>query len=665
MTRSASRSARRPALPLADWDATAVSEALLTFLQSIEFRLGGREDEPLLNPLDDGQSRFWALAVGLRLSGWEQGLLLLALTGEVHPLRFKQFVLAHYDAAEVPPVGCVTRHLGLSLFGDDAALLGEDSALFRLRLLQPAAASWTGSLSLQPLRLDPAVLGFVFGADELPNALSRFVRDLPAPAGVPDAETLEQLTRHLQSGDAPAAQLHGPDVGAQQDLAHLALSAVGRAVVTLDLGTFTEPDVDLGAALLLWERESRLRPLAFVLEAHLGTLDVNDEQWPAARLERLAGSVAGSLKGPLVVLTREPLNLGRSRATLDREVRGLTRAEQRDLWAQALSLGGTVDARLTQLVDQFTLNARAIQERAASARLGLPVRASAAQTLDAAWQSCRVAGRQRLGKLAERLTGEPDWEDVVLPPEDKAVLTQIVEHVRHRAQVYEDWGMGHAWRGMGVSALFSGPSGTGKTLAAEVVAHALQLDLYRVDVSSMVSKFIGETEKNLRQIFDAADEGGVILLFDEADSLFGKRGDVQSSNDRFANTQVNYLLQRMESYRGLALLTTNLESGMDSAFMRRLRFTLNFRPPEAPERERIWRRAFPPQVDVSRLDFGLLGRVKLSGGNIRSVALGAAFLAAARGEPLSMGVLREAIRGEWRKLGRLSLDDSAFTGWAK
>lgn len=662
MTTTPTRKSPKSAPPLG-WSATAVSEALLAFLQSMDTQLGGREDESLVNPLDDGQSRFAVLAERLDLSGREQGVLLLALTAEVHPLRFRAFTQSHYHAAEGPPLGCITRHLALTLFGDDTALLGEDSALFRLRLLLPAVTNWPGGLSLLPLRVDPAVLEYIFGSDALPGALGQYMQEWPQAALAPDEGLLGTLERHLQSAPEAAAQLHGPDLSAQMDLSVTALSGLPRQIVPLGLAAFAEAESNLNTDLVLWERESRIRPLSFVLEAHLGRLDVPEEQWSPTKLERLAANVAGHLHGPLVVLAQEPLSLGRSRTTLDLEVPGLTRPEQRAQWAQALGLSDHGHPRLAELVDQFHLHARAIQERSASALLTLPVRSPDTQKLDAAWLQCRYAGRQKLGKLAERLSGEPDWEDVVLPPEDKAVLAQIVEHVRHRAKVYEDWGMGHAWRGMGISALFSGPSGTGKTLAAEVVAHALKLDLYRVDVSSMVSKYIGETEKNLRHIFDAADEGGVILLFDEADSLFGKRGDVQSSNDRFANTQVNYLLQRMESYRGLALLTTNLESGMDQAFMRRIRFTLNFRPPEAAEREHIWRRAFPKLVDVTRLNFEQLGRVKLSGGNIRSVALSAAFTAAARDEPLSMAILKDAIRSEWRKLGRLSLDDAAFAGW--
>lgn len=668
MTRRRARAPAAVAEPV--WTALSTTEAVLEFLQAIEAHLGAETDEPLVNPLDDGESRFSQLAAALDLSGVEGGLLMLALAGEVHPLRLRQFVQLHYDD-QPPPLGGVTRHLALSLFGDDAGVMGERSALFTSRLLLPVAGEPQGSLSLQLLRLDPAVLAYLYGSDELPGELAAYAQPLPQapdPGEGPVGEDLvATLARHLASGPQAAAQLHGADPDTQLDLALGALGTLaGQAlpVVHLNLGDFAAAGEALGRDLTLWERHAALHPSAFVLTAHLGKLDLGDEQWPMPRLERLVASVSSHLRGPLVVLAQEPLDLGAARPALELEVPVLTRAGQREVWAARLGLRRADPPRLAELTDQFNLNARAIAARAEVAALGELAR-SDDEKLERAWQACRVAGRQRLGKLAERLTGEPDWDDLVLPPDDKAVLTQIVDHVRHRARVYEDWGMGRRSRGLGISALFSGPSGTGKTLGAEVVAHALRLDLYRVDVSSMVSKYIGETEKNLRQIFDAADEGGVILLFDEADSLFGKRGDVQSSNDRFANTQVNYLLQRMESYRGLAILTTNLESSMDQAFMRRLRFTLNFRAPEAAERARIWGRAFPEQVDTSALDYAQLAQIKLAGGNIRSVALNAAFMAASQGVPLSMGLLRDAIRGEWRKLGRLSLDDAAFAGWGR
>ncbi|NET09645.1 MAG: ATP-binding protein, partial [Symploca sp. SIO2B6] len=210
--------------------------------------------------------------------------------------------------------------------------------------------------------------------------------------------------------------------------------------------------------------------------------------------------------------------------------------------------------------------------------------------------------------------------------------------------------------------LFAGASGTGKTLAAEVLANGLNLDLYRIDLSAVVSKYIGETEKNLRRIFDVAETGGAVLLFDEADALFGKRSDVNDSRDRYANMEVAYLLQRIESYRGLAILTTNLQKSIDQAFLRRIRFIVQFPFPDAAQREEIWRRVFPPDTPTKKLSYTKLARLNVSGGNIRNIALNAAFLAAEAGEAVQMVHLLQAAESEYIKLGR-PLTDTEVKGW--
>ena len=207
-------------------------------------------------------------------------------------------------------------------------------------------------------------------------------------------------------------------------------------------------------------------------------------------------------------------------------------------------------------------------------------------------------------------------------------------------------------RGLGIGALFAGRSGTGKTMAAEVLANALRLNLYRIDLSAVVSKYIGETEKNLRRLFDAAEDGGTILFFDEADAIFGKRSEVKDSHDRYANIEINYLLQRMEAYRGLAILATNMKSALDAAFMRRLRFVVNFPVPTSAERRLIWQKVFPAEVPTAGLDFDRLARLNLTGGNIHSIALNAAFLAARAALPVTMPVVLDAARTEFRKLER-------------
>jgi SpoVK/Ycf46/Vps4 family AAA+-type ATPase len=228
--------------------------------------------------------------------------------------------------------------------------------------------------------------------------------------------------------------------------------------------------------------------------------------------------------------------------------------------------------------------------------------------------------------------------------------------------VYESWGFGARLpRGRGISALFSGPSGTGKTMAAEVLAKHLKIDLYRIDLAGVVSKYIGETEKNLRNVFEAAEQTGAILFFDEADALFGKRSEVKDSHDRYANIEVNYLLQRMEDYRGLAILCTNRRAALDRAFLRRLRFVVEFPFPDWSHRRLIWQKVFPSEAPVGALDFEALSRMEISGGNIRNVALNAAFLAAGEKSQIGMDHVLHAARREYAKIDKL-LTEAEFGG---
>jgi SpoVK/Ycf46/Vps4 family AAA+-type ATPase len=301
------------------------------------------------------------------------------------------------------------------------------------------------------------------------------------------------------------------------------------------------------------------------------------------------------------------------------------------------------------------------------------IRASVQEALESAgqgevletalWDAGRSRSRPRLEDLAQRIDGQAAWDELVLPRKEKSLLSTICTHVSHRAQVYGSWGFGlKGKRGLGISALFAGVSGTGKTMAAEVLANELRLDLYRIDLSSVVSKYIGETEKNLRRVFDAAEEGGAILFFDEADALFGKRSEVKDSHDRYANIEINYLLQRMESYRGLAVLATNMRSAIDPAFLRRIRFVVNFPFPEPPQRAEIWERVFPAATPVKELDIHRLARLSIPGGNIRNIALNAAFLAAGEGSPVRMTHLASAARDEFVKMEK-PVPESELGSW--
>lgn len=328
--------------------------------------------------------------------------------------------------------------------------------------------------------------------------------------------------------------------------------------------------------------------------------------------------------------------------------------DRRVWWRSALrdagtELNGTVDA----LAAQFVLN---------PGQITAAVNAVDAVTPEALWASARLVARPALGDLAQRIEPHAGWTDLVLPPAQQGVLRQMVVHVRQRLLVHEEWGFAAAGRGLGITALFAGVSGTGKTMASEVLARELGLDLYRIDLSQVVNKYIGETEKNLRRVFDAAEGGGAILLFDEADALFGKRSEVKDSHDRYANIEISYLLQRMEAYSGLAILTTNLRSNLDAAFLRRLRFVVEFPFPDATSRAEIWRRAFPAATPTDRLDPVKLARLTITGGNIRNIALHAAFLAAGAGRAVEPGDVLQAARTECAKAER-TLSDVEVRDW--
>src|SRR6266446_6319712 len=289
-----------------------------------------------------------------------------------------------------------------------------------------------------------------------------------------------------------------------------------------------------------------------------------------------------------------------ARGTLHIAVPKVDAAAQCALWRNSLrGVANSINGQVETIVQQFDLGPQAIPQ-AVNAAIAKARRRSAKDTTVAAddlWQACREQVGWRLGDLAQRLEPCYRWEDIVLPEDVLRQLREIADQVAARPLVYEQWGFGARLpRGRGISALFSGPSGTGKTMAAEILANHLQLDLYRIDLAGVVSKYIGETEKNLRNVFDAAEQSGAILFFDEADALFGKRSEVKDSHDRYANIEVNYLLQRMEDYRGLAILCTNRRSALDRAFLRRLRFLVEFPFPEAAQRDLIWRKVFPAET---------------------------------------------------------------------
>jgi AAA+ superfamily predicted ATPase len=320
-----------------------------------------------------------------------------------------------------------------------------------------------------------------------------------------------------------------------------------------------------------------------------------------------------------------------------------TEADRTTLWKRNLGTGATSDDAAWAAA-RYTVTGGTIERAARTALAEAEARQEAVSRAD-------LHGGIR---SARRVVARQTWTDIVLTDDALDEVREIVARVKHRKVVYGQWeNADKIAKSFGISALFSGPPGTGKTMVASVIACDLGLDLYQVDLSRIVSKYIGETEKNLAELFDAAEAGHVVLLFDEADSMFAKRTDVKTSNDRYANLEVNFLLQRMESFSGISILTTNLESSIDEAFKRRLSFRITFELPDQDERERLWRTHLPPQAAPAINVRRLAQRFEMSGGYIKNAVLRGVFFAADRSETLNESHLLKAATVEYTAMGKV------------
>lgn len=535
--------------------------------------------------------------------------------------------------------------------------LAPQAPLRRWRLIDIAEGR---ALTLCPLRIDERILHYLAGTDYIDERLAEMIEPLLevgdlVPSHQKLAEQIGLVWSHRSKTVLPVVQLCGSEPTSKRAIAATICKRLDITLNIMPVQVVPSAPSEMETLIRLWEREAILNRSALLLDCD--KIDTTD----AARTNAI-GRFIERVNSFLFVTSRERMHI-QQRSAVSFDVHKPTTEEQNILWQSTLAdLAPQLNGQVNRLVAQFNLSPSTIRAAYTEAAGNL----SQGEEKDLGkilWNACRMQARPRLDELAQRIPPAADWQDLVLPTAQEQMLQEIAAHVRQRAIVYQTWGFAAKnARGLGISALFAGASGTGKTLAAEVLAHELHLDLYRIDLSSVISKYIGETEKNLRRVFDAAEEGGVILLFDEADALFGKRSDVKDSHDRYANIEVSYLLQRMECYPGLAILTTNLKSSLDTAFQRRIRFVVQFPFPDAAQRAEIWRRVFPANTPCEGLDPTNLAQLSVSGGNIRNIALNAAFLAADAGEPVQMKHLLRAARTEYAKLEK-SLTEAEIGGW--
>lgn len=616
--------------------------------------LAQAEDERAAASRTDPPPALLMLADRFALSEFERDTLLFCAAAELDPSLGSLCAAAPGGSGRIYP----TFGHALQVFAEPAwEALAPHRPLRYSRLVEVNQPGIT-PLTAAGLRADERIVNYIKGLnvmDERLSALLSPAADKP-PALAPSQERIgTDVVAHLRLGEPgpiPVVLLLGTDVGSKLGVAAQVCADFHRRLYRLALDELPVARPDLETFARLWQRESLLLPVALYVDAE--ELDGASREHAAA----LQWLLARDLGFVFVGLRERPAwSMENGHGV---EVRKPDPREQRDAWAGIIATDAgeepdTGDEAAALLAGQFNLNLHDIALAASNAAATPPSPADEPFTARL-WRACCDLTRPRLDLLAQRLEPKATWNDLVLPAEAMGLLRQIVAQVRGRYRVYQDWGYAQKMnRGLGINALFAGESGTGKTMAAEVLANELRLTLYRIDLSAIVSKYIGETEKNLRKLFDAAEQGGAILFFDEADALFGKRSEVKDSHDRYANIEINYLLQRMEAFSGIAILATNMKNALDNAFMRRLRFIVNFPYPGIAERKLMWQKALAPDVPRDALDYERLARFNLSGGNIQSIAVNAAFAAALRQgdeRTVTMPLLLSATRSELRKLDK-------------
>jgi hypothetical protein len=581
------------------------------------------------------------------LSRFERDVLLLCAAMELDTRIASLCARVHGDANKAHP----TFALAMSVFDDPAwEALTPERALRYWRLLeinQPGAQP----LTVSAIRADERIVNYIKGLNYIDDRLSPLLVPLDPVEGESELPTSQQvvvdsivrsLTQTVTPNRFPTIHLIGPDASSNRLVASRTAAALQLHSYRLPATLLPTQAADLETVARLWQRESILLPVALYLDAH-DTETSGQTEGAAPPLNRFLVRTGG-----VVFLDTRDVWPGLN-GTIPFDVAKPTPGEQQAAWTNAL--GAEAEDNPARLSGQFNLDLASIKRIAHN--VVAEETGDTPKLRERLWSACLTSTRPTLDNLAQRLEPKATLDDIMLPATEKFLLQQIADQVGQRSRVYEEWGFARKMnRGLGINALFAGDSGTGKTMAAEGIANKLGLDLYRIDLSAVVSKYIGETEKNLRRVFNSAEDGGAILFFDEADALFGKRSEVKDSHDRYANIEVNYLLQRIESYRGLAILATNMKGALDPAFMRRLRFVVNFPYPGIGERKAIWQGVFPEQTMRTDLDFDRLARLDLTGGNIQTVALNAAFLAAQTGSKVTMPLILNAARTEFRKLGR-------------
>jgi SpoVK/Ycf46/Vps4 family AAA+-type ATPase len=624
------------------------------------------------------------LADAYDLSDFDLHVVLIALAPEID-LRYERvYAFLQDDVSRRRPsvdlalnLVCATPEVKLRRrwhFTDEAPLIRND-----IVRLVPEPGSTEPPLLGNTLKLDERIVRRLLGYHSLDPVL-RGICAITGPAGpaleVPQlGDRLEALValghQAKVTGEPLCLYLSGPPGWAKRQLAAAVASGAGMPLLTTSLGDASATGLPVEAVMHRVLDEARTQQAVLYAEP----LDTLLGQQGPAECQRLV-DVLTRYEGITILAgtaARPPARLG-TRGVVPVNVPVPTHKQRVEYWRTCLAAAGESvnDSALQQLAGRFQLAPEQIADAVTLARSKTQLRPGASDGADAEglelrelFAAARAQSDPALDGLAHKIEPVHDWTQIVLPEDTLAQLHEMCQQVVYRHQVLDEWGFGRRLSvGKGVTALFAGPSGTGKTMAADIIARELGLDLYKIDLSGVVSKYIGETEKHLERIFTAAQNANAILFFDEADALFGKRSEVRDSHDRFANVEVAYLLQKMDHFEGVAILATNLRKNMDEAFVRRLCFAIDFPFPNEEQRARIWRVLFPMEAHRDPdIGFDALGsQLRISGGSIKNIVLNAAFLAASAEQSIGMQHLLHAARREYQKMGKVLSADLEQAG---
>jgi SpoVK/Ycf46/Vps4 family AAA+-type ATPase len=635
---------------------------------------GEERQEPEPDPLGEDSRLAW-LRQAFNLSPFDMDVILIALAPELD-LRYERLYAYLQDdvTRKRPGVDLALNLLSPSVEAKltNRSRFAPAAPLIQHRLIDliPDPQQMQPPLLSHALKLDEQIIRLLLGQADLDARLLPFCtivepsvafNDLPLKAEMKQA-LCTLLCDAREAREPRKLYFHGPHSTDKRRTAEALAAEVGAPLLVADLTRALASTTDFERLLRVLFREAWFQDAILYLD-HLDALRSDERIMPYRQLLKTLTEDAGItlLAGSQPWVPAGEFSLGMltvSFPTPDFQ-------ERRTAWEASLSTAGmTLDTHdLDTLAGRFRLAPEQIAEAVVTAgnlawwhaAINGPapsISPPSAVFFTAARAQCGHA----LTQVARKIEPKYTWADIVLPADTLAQLHEICQRVAYQHRVLDDWGFeGKLSQGKGVNALFAGPSGTGKTMAAEVIANELGLDLYKIDLSGVVSKYIGETEKNLDRVFTAAEDANAILFFDEADALFGKRSEVRDSHDRYANLEISYLLQKMEEYAGIAILATNLRQNLDESFLRRLAFTVHFPFPDEPDRRRIWSAIWPAQTPLADdVDVAFLARqFKLSGGNIKNIALAAAYLAAGDGESVTMTYLLQATRREYQKMGKV------------